>query len=317
MIESKELDYYGVDISFLFQTSIDGNTMVYGGYSKYIEDMLEFSPIIITDNGNEMIAKFLPEGSSSGRTPAFCLTPQNRIIPLIIDAKGCWSYDFDLNPLFLDYGETLSGIEWRNTKFFSFNHHLFGLLPGYRDGDFELQFVEVVLDGYTLNVTNLDEESFPFNEWQNITMLNMGNQDYISRSIPNGKIYPYYGGMVIADAKNHTLTVDSFPEGFPSRLSEYDKDGYSWVLTDNYSVIMRYSVTDKTVKQIDVKWVDYTPADFVLMNYSVVSGIIYLTATTRDAQQHSFIIDGETGQVSDVGVTDYAGAQIKVYVRLN
>ncbi len=311
---SPKLDDPGMTIDQWFQLAADGKTMVFGGQPEGKKEF-RYRPMVVTDAGNALISKSLPEDSDVRMTNAFCVTREGRIFDLYINGgNGTWSYDFDLKPLFLDYGESIAkwpdtGIEKAFMPTFVYDYTLYILACG--NGDVYLY--RIYLDGYKL-------------EKELVTTASVGSEitrylyDYystIERPTETGRMYNYPGGILSINVKTGSITVDDFPEGFPPSLNNYDQDGYAWVMTDNYRMITKYDINNRTSHTVDIKWGNISLDQFIAVSYESVPGLFYVTATTRDANKYSYIIDAETGEVTEGGITSYEGPVIKTYVRLN
>ena len=68
---------------------------------------------------------------------------------------------------------------------------------------------------------------------------------------------------------------------------------------------------------MDIRWNGISLDQFILVESECVGGLFSLTCTTRDAQKYSYIIDAETGEVTESQVFEYEGPVIKTFVRLN
>lgn len=134
----------------------------------------------------------------------------------------------------------------------------------------------------------------------------------------NGVRLYYTGGILTVDVVNASIAIDSYPEDFPQSLNDYDSDGFAWELTDNYTTITKYDINSWTKSTIPVKWGNISLNLFYDLSSSYVPGLFYVVGHNRDLTYSTFIVDAETGSVSDAGESNSASIpEIKTYVRLN
>ena len=305
-----KLNEPGIYIDQSFQLAADGKTMVFGGEANGIKG-LNYRPVVVTDAGNALISKSLPEDTNTRWTNAFYVSREGRIIDISLHGEtGTWSYDFDLKPLYLDYGESIT--KWPHKgdlPMFVFDYTLYILAL-----ENEEAFLHrVYQDGFKLEQELISTAKLDPAIYQSL-------YDYyntIERPTETGRMYNYPGGILSINVKTGSITVDQFPEDFPPSLRDYDQDGYAWVMTDNYRTITKYDINNRTTHTVEIKWGNVSLDQFIAVSCESVPGLFYVTATTRDANKYSYIIDAQTGEVTEGGITAYEGPVIKTYVRLN
>ncbi len=309
----------GISPDFWFQLAPDGKTLVFSGRDVYGKKGLMLEPYVVTDEGNKLVSKSLPEDvEMPGNTRAFCVTEDSRIIHVPMNgAKGFWSYDLDLKPLYLDCGESITqwpakyGPFW-SSVFFPFDHAIYSL--AYSQGENSVSLFRFVVDGYTLECSPVASGNLDDRYWRNVTE---SDDQYPARKKDYGWLFYYEGGFLKVDIKGKTITPHPFPEGFPPHVRDYDADGFAWVLSDDRAKIIRYDLNTLTSRSVDIRWNGISLDQFILVESECVGGLFSLTCTTRDAQKYSYIIDAETGEVTESQVFEYEGPVIKTFVRLN
>jgi hypothetical protein len=305
-----------------FQQGPD-NTMVYGGYFETKSRVLQFLPVIVRDNGNEMVSTSLPfdDTTSPVNSNGYFVTKEGRIFCLQ-NGDRTISYDLDLKPLYLDYGESFKKISlWPSPITFIINQRIYALSYSDKASANNVTLSNIYLEGYEIKAKEICSVEIDSNVLDKLFSSSWYESDRANVSmnhISNGVRLYYTGGILTVDVVNASIAIDSYPEDFPQSLNDYDSDGLAWELTDNYTTITKYDINSRTKSSIPVKWGNISLNQFYDLSSSYVPGLFYVVGHNRDLTYSTFIVDAETGSVSDAGESNSASVpEIKTYVRLN
>lgn len=273
----------------------------------------DFYPWVVTDKGNSFELKRPSEPLfERWEICGFILSDDNRIIPLKSSTNGTWSFDFDLNPLYIDYTPELQSIlSFKDSQLnylfdFESESYLFG--RNYENG---LLLYRVFENGNKLECTLVCSQKCDGND-------STINFDYYSHSAAynsNGILFMFNGCKVSVDVKNGTITKEDFPDDFPKSIRDYDQNGIAYVFTENE--ILKYDLNTKKKTEVPIHWEQVDFGGYVTYSAYYSNGVFSVSGKTRTATSVTVLIDVETGDVTLTDLSEYSGPVIKSYYRLN
>lgn len=294
------------------------------GFQIEVVDYMEMAPNqmvpwVICDKGDVFELKYPSENIQENMSDmfGFMLVSDNRIIPFI-RGKGVWSYDLELNPLYIDYSSNLQEVlgNWQgdlyHTLTFDSGTDSYVVFKGDVDvnGIMEhgLLIYKVFLNGNELDCSLICSgesinESFDFPN----RSVSYPTQNGITLLLPGAKI--------IIDVKNGTYVKEPMPDNFPQEWNAYDENGIAYVMTDN--AIEKYDLNSKLKTITPIHWEQVDFGGFVTYKAFYCNGIFSVSGRTRTAQSVTVLIDAETGNVSVTDLAEYSGSVVKTYYRLN
>ena len=300
------------------QSSSDNKTLVICGNDESVKAgglSTDFGIMVISDIGNTIEVKTLANELFSPLTVCgFLLDKNNRIIIISSHSSGEWSFDLDLNPLYLDYGDKLKKLSQSDLRFFPFtlDRELYCLQM---DRDRVMSLYKI-----TQSLNSMDAEYINSIFIENPPTALMHFVDpwsVIDRPLETGRLLIHNEGIIIANIRSGELNAIPFPNGFPRTPTAYDENGIAYELKD-LATIDKYDIGTMKHSSVKVKW-DMVPVGQLISSSrsEFVGGIFSVTGITRQAQTVSVLIDAETGDVTLADLEDYEGTVVKTYVRLN
>ena len=277
------------------------------------------SPWIISDKGDRFELKYPSENIQDnwGEILGLIVTKDNRIIELG-RGKGVWSYDLELNPLYLDYSQELQEFvgSWHGDMSCSLKFEngtdSYIILPGSVDVNNEtvqgLHVYKVFLSGNELDCSFVCSGPSIHQSYR----LADGSRSYLTE---NGITLLLTGAKIIIDVVNGTYVKEAMPDGFPQEWNSYDENGIAYVMTDD--AIERYDLNAREKTSVPIHWEQVDFGGFVTYQAFFCNGVFSVSGRTRTAQSVTVLIDAETGNVTLTDLAEYSGSVVKTYYRLN
>lgn len=276
---------------------------------EYVDDPLHENVCVITDNGNTFEAKYPSERLFAPGSMVSFMLDKDRIVVFTSDGgDGTWSFDLDLNPLFLDYGSALKEImkthkEW---YFFEWGSDTYVLSDDPQKNSVSVH--RISFDGKALDCSSVyaeeTEESRKIYDNKGTIVLTDRGVSILAR-----------GSRAEINLSNGSLTVENIPSSFPQEWESYDEKGIAYTLTENE--IVKYDINTSRETTLPIHWEQVDFGGFVTFSYQYANGVFSVSGRTRTAQSVTVLIDAETGNVSMTEFAEYSGSFIKTYYRLN
>lgn len=113
-------------------------------------------------------------------------------------------------------------------------------------------------------------------------------------------------------ATNSFTCRKSIPDGFPENRSDYNSKGMAYTLSDDLGLIIEYNLNTGVRSERPVAWATVGGMPFVTFNrYIDESGSsCTVSGHTRNATKMTYVIDMETGLVSETEVAEYSGSVV-------
>ncbi len=295
----------------LIKNTKDNKTFVYSRYDFFEKLLMAYvsldvvdayyePPYVITDMGDHFDLKAPSDLSGGGG--GWSLYNDERII--LYNAIGAWSFDMDLNPLFLDYSPDFKGINQYEMICLDKNGKSY-IITGLIERN-PIELYQVLLNGTTLScelkASNSNDGAFPIVE-----------AVYIDT--PTGCMVLCNGSKINVNLKEEKIEDLPFPKDFPQGVFEYDGNGLSFKMDkDN---ITQYNINTFEKSIIPIQWGDLNTDVFVTWDNVYENGVFTVTAKTRTADTTVYVIDATTGRVIEASTSEYSGAIVRAYYRLN
>ena len=320
-------------LSSIIKTSSDGKKFILSpgdwtmrmGYSIQPREwltigQLAISPIdlvpwILSDEGNRFAFKYLSENLPAGGTVfGFMVTPDDRIVKLGTGTTGVWSFDLNLNPLFIDCSQKYQ--DAFNSLFFE--PFSITLLPfDYEGSTYVVKdqgfIYRVFLNGDVLDCSLVcSGDAIPMSTWD----WESESNKCVSFLTENGIGILASGSKTIIDLQNQSYVVERIPDDFPQDWDVYNEEGFAYEMEGNE--IRKYDINTKEKTSIPIHWEQVDFGGFVaIIDSSYCNGVFSISGKTRTGQSVTVIIDAETGNVTLTDLAEYSGSVVKTYCRLN
>ena len=282
--------------------------VVYEEYTSF--DPASNMPWVITDKGNSFELRMPSEQLIDHLFCGFMLTKDNTIVPLTVETKGTWSFDLGLNPLYVDYSKELS--EVLTYKFdpyiFEYNGETYVITYGnigtndqWKNG---LAVYRIYLNN---NILDCSLECSEETEYRGGSSRNAITE--------SGLAILTDGRKIVIDLINKDISIEPFPDSFPTNWASYDDNCIAYEMTEN--AIIKYDLNTKEKTTVPIHWEQVDFGGYVTYSAYYSNGVFSVSGRTRTAQSVTVLIDAETGDVTLTDLSEYSGPVIKSYYRLN
>lgn len=271
---------------------------------------MPLGPWIISDKGDYFEMKHPLENIQpfGGGAFGFMVTQDNRIIELGA-GNGCFSYDLDLNPLYVDYAHEVQEV------FSRIGPNYEGIPPFDFDGDTYVIAQKNQISVYKVYLTANELNCSLLCSARNSVPLGFSHYTSITYPTDNGINILVPGAKIIIDVVNGKCEIDAIPDDFPQEWNAYNDNGIAYEMTDNE--ILKYDINTNVKTSIPIHWEQVDFGGFVSYSASLCNGVFSVSGRTRDANSVTVLIDAETGNVSITDLAEYSGSVVKTYYRLN
>ena len=278
---------------------------------------MPLGPWILSDKGDYFEMKHpLEYIQTCGPVFGFMVTQDDRIIEFG-SGNGSFSYDFDLNPLYVDYSPDVQEVFSHGflddgngvpTPTFDFGGDTYVIIKK-KGNPSDILVYKIYLTDNELNCSlvcsGLRYDALLFR--------------YKAYSTNNGIGMLVRGAKLVIDVVNGTCDIEAIPDDFPQEWKAYDENGVAYEMAENE--IIKYDINSKVKTSIPIHWeqVDFGgfAGGFVPAAAFYCNGVFTYSGRTRTGQSVTVLIDAETGNVSLTDLAEYSGSVVKTYYRLN
>ena len=319
---SRRPDYL---FSNLVQTGTDGRSFVLGNGEEHtlllsggpeISEIYGF--ILFEDQGNVLETRTPSSASDLLKHISWFLVTKDKhivLLPANGAQAGLWSFDWQMNPTFLDLDSDLSSILFaqyqynheKNCMFFPVgNEGYFARYEPGADSEAESAFAlyKLTLSGSSAGCQLIAR-----------TATELFYPSWDVYSLPNGVLYQLGYYNAIFDARKGSVTIVDVPDDLQHR--NYNQAGIAYQLSDDLDHIDRYDIFNLTSKQTPVNWNATSTGKPVSATVSQHDSVFEISGLTRNATSFKAFIDCETGTVTVSDAQQYEGSIVSSYVRLN
>lgn len=292
-----------------------GKTVVYSGnevpYLVEYEDGTNWGGnipdiCIIRDEGDRLDVKRLG-GSVITKNILFSYMPTDNTIVAFADdmSNGVWSFDMDLNPLFVDMSKELSDIVSSNSF-----------------GDYQRKLC-IVANGnkaYLLNSANekLSVHKLDYSE-KEIGCHLVAQSDYNILEVfdvSGDTIVLMSNSLIVTiNTRDDSVVFKSYPLGFPNDWRLFHENGVHYELDSSLQDITRYDIKNGEIGTVPVQW----GSNDALVSATVRDEAAFFSVygVSRTAKKLAYLIEKESGQVTLLSESEYSGPVVLGYSKLN
>ena len=276
---------------------------------------MPLGPWVLSDMGESFEMKH-PLESLNWNVFGFMVTPDNRIIEFQT-WRGAFSYDLDLNPMYVDYSPEVQEV---------FSHGFLDDGNGVPTPTFDFggdTYVIIKKKGNPSDI--LVYKIYLTDNELNCSLVCSGLRydaqlfRYKAYSTNNGIGMLVHGAKLVIDVVNGTCDIEAIPDDFPQEWNAYDENGVAYEMAENE--IIKYDINSKVKTSIPIHWeqVDFGgfAGGFVPAAAFYCNGVFTYSGRTRTGQSVTVLIDAETGNVTLTDLAEYSGSVVKTYYRLN
>ena len=250
---------------------------------------MPLGPWVVSDKGDYFEMKYpLEYIQPYGQMFGFMVTQDNRIIEFG-GGNGVFSYDLDLNPLFVDYSPEVQEVfshGFIGTPTFDFDGSTYVIIKK-DDNSGDIFVYKIFLTDNELNCSLV------------CSMDDCREVDFFrikTYSTNNGIGMLVRGAKLIIDVVNGTCEKEAIPDDFPQEWSAYDENGVAYEMAENE--IIKYDINSKVKTSIPIHWeqVDFGgfAGGFVPAAAFYCNGVFTYSGRTRTGQSVTVLIDAET-----------------------